>query len=262
MNIRHVVSASTAVLLTVIMPTLPQTSGATLAQTSGEREITLVGCIQRESDYRRMNATHGGPLGPGLGLGDEYVLVNAFRTTSGQPAPAEGDVACGTAGVGESFELTGKNEDDLEGFVGRRVEISGMLKDAKIDVVTGRPTGGFDPLGHDLRLFEVNVMAFREPAVAQQAAAAEPAPAAPSAEFEAPSPAAPTAELEAPAEPAAQAEITTEAVSPAEPEPQAVATAGVEEELPRTASPLPLAGLIGLMSLAGAAGLRSLRRRR
>ena len=57
---------------------------------------------------------------------------------------------------------------------------------------------------------------------------------------------------------------TTETVvtetEPAMPAP--VATAGVEprKELPKTASPLPFAGLLGLLSMAAALGLRLSRR--
>jgi hypothetical protein len=65
-------------------------------------------------------------------------------------------------------------------------------------------------------------------------------------------------ERRAESEPAAQAQP---APTPA-PEPQAVGTSGArDEELPRTASPLPLSALIGLFSLGGALTVRSLRRR-
>jgi MYXO-CTERM domain-containing protein len=40
-----------------------------------------------------------------------------------------------------------------------------------------------------------------------------------------------------------------------------VEEARVAQELPRSASPLPFVGLMGLLSLAAAAGIRSLRRR-
>ena len=68
-----------------------------------------------------------------------------------------------------------------------------------------------------------------------------------------------------PAEPAmaaAQTEPAQPAVVPA-PAPQeraAVGTSGRADELPRTASPLPLSGLIGLLSLSGAAVMRRVRR--
>lgn len=87
-----------------------------------------------------------------------------------------------------------------------------------------------------------------EPAVSAQAevAAAEPAPA--------PEPA-----------PAAAPEVSAQASAAVEPESRAVGTSGQAEsqvaradELPRTASPLALSGLLGLLSLAGAAALRRL----
>ena len=43
------------------------------------------------------------------------------------------------------------------------------------------------------------------------------------------------------------------------PEPRAVGTSGQADELPRTASPLALTGLLGLLSLAGAAAIRAFR---
>jgi hypothetical protein len=74
-----------------------------------------------------------------------------------------------------------------------------------------------------------------------------------------------------PAEPAQEpaAVAANEPAPAAEPEPQPVGTSGVQNtqpesvnaraELPRTASPLALSGLIGLLSLAGAFGLRAFR---
>lgn len=214
MSIRHVFSISAAAMLTVVMAAFAQTAEQQTTETQ-ETQVTLVGCIQREADYRRANDSgRGGPVGTGLGLGNEFVLVNASM-------PPGADIDCTTAGTGEAYELTGNRERELEGFVGRRVEITGMRK--KADTVAGRPTGGFDPLGQDLRLYEVNVTSFREVAAPRQAA------------------------------------TTAQPASPVEPEP--LGTAGAQGDLPRTASPLPLAGLIGLLSLTGALGIRSLRRR-
>ena len=70
------------------------------------------------------------------------------------------------------------------------------------------------------------------------------------------------ARAQAPA-PAAQAEVVTPApASPARQEPRPVGTAGQEaRSLPQTASPLAMFELISALSLAGAAGLRQLRKR-
>ena len=104
-------------------------------------------------------------------------------------------------------------------------------------------------------------------AIADAAAAPAPEPVAAEPVAEAPAVVA-----EAPAaapEPAPQAEIAVEerqaAAAPApqpEPAPRAVGTSGQQEqaaELPNTASPLALTGLLGLLSLAGAAGIRVFR---
>ena len=96
----------------------------------------------------------------------------------------------------------------------------------------------------------------RQPAAEPVAEAApEPAPAPePAAVAEAPAPA---REPVAPA-PAPSVEERI-AANQAPSEPRAVGTSGQANELPRTASPLALSGLLGLLSLAGAAGLRLFR---
>lgn len=230
MSIRYVYALMGAAVLSCAVA-LAQTNEQTPVGATGqvgstdEMPITLVGCLQRESDYRRQNdAGRGGVIGTGLGLGNEYVLINASRAGSAGTAV---DCSTATANIGEAYELTGDREKDLEPFVGRRVEIAGMLKEADIDdddavgtsgTAAARPEGGFDPLGQDLRLFEVNVMSFREAT--------------------APQPIGTSGTQDQPA-------IAEEAGEP----------------LPRTASPLPIVGLLGLLSLGGGLGLRALRRR-
>jgi len=99
------------------------------------------------------------------------------------------------------------------------------------------------------------------PAPAEVAAEPAPAPAA-VAEVETPAPAPAVAEVETPAAapapaPAVVAENRAEPVQAESP--RAVGTSGQANELPRTASPLELSGLLGLLSLTGAAGLRAFR---
>lgn len=223
-----------------------QTPTQTSAQTGTQPEtsITLVGCLQREADYRREHAAgRGGTLGTGAGLGNEFVLVNASIAAAGASTPsATTETDCKPGGAGEAYELTGNRERELEQFVGRRVEITGMLKRAETEPAgtagttgTAKPTGGIDPMGQDLRLHEVNVTSFKEVGV-------KPPPLEPEA-------------AAAPEPEAAQPE-------PVQPEPQPTGTSGLPAELPQTASPLPLAGLIGLFSFGAALGIRSVARRR
>ena len=73
--------------------------------------------------------------------------------------------------------MTGSRERELEPWVGRVVQISGMLKEADVEPVgtsgSVEPTGGVDPLGQDLKLFEVNVTTFEAPRTAAPTAIAE-----------------------------------------------------------------------------------------
>jgi hypothetical protein len=262
MSIQRMCIASAAAVLTVGMAAFGQTTGqaptqaASQAGTEQETQITLVGCLQREADYRKANQSgRGGAVATGVGLGNEFVLVNATTgtgtsSTAETPAATSGAEAdCATAtGTGQAYELTGKREGELAKFVGRRIEITGMLKKAGSETAgtTGtagtetKPSGGFDPLGQDLRLPEVNVTSFREVTRSPQAQAETAAPAATAASRE----------------PAPEPQPTAQ-----EPASAPVGTSGQAEqrELPRTASPLPLAGLIGLLALGGVLAIRSRR---
>jgi hypothetical protein len=216
--------------------------------------LTLVGCIMKERDWRALNGPGtGGWLNTGAGVGNEYILVNAI------PGPidsqTEAEATCSNVSGGRAYELKGPAERkrNLEAFVGRRIEVSGRLEDAKVDltvgtsgeIVAGQPTGGpVNPRRRDLRLFEMRMDSFREIPIAQPVAAyPEPAPVAPAPE-PAPAPAPPAYSEPAPAAPQAPAPAPV-----------------VREQLPKTASPMALLGLFGLLSMGGAFGLRTWRQR-
>jgi hypothetical protein len=241
--------ASTTAFAQTTAPNTTTTSKSTT--TAQDREspaqpVTLIGCVQKESDYRKEhNIKKGGGLNMGIGDGDEFMLINATRVSGGVPSVTSvGDC---TAGSGEAFELTGPREEQFKNFVGKRVEVSGTQKRAKI-AANGRPTGGSAPGGGELKLFEVEVASVREAAVATaQAQRSETPVQTPAPVTTAPAPAATTA--------------------PA-PEPAPTATAGQQQPapaqtsaLPRTASPLPLYELASLLCFGGAYGVRRLRRK-
>jgi hypothetical protein len=236
MDIRRESAVCAAGLLLSAMTATASAQAATQTTGQGGSEdrtpITLVGCVQRESDYRKMNDSgRGGVAGTGLGRGNEYVLINA---SAGAPT---GNIDCASGTTAAAYELTGSGEKDLEQYVGRVVQINGMLKRAETEPVgtsgATRPTGGVDPLGQDLRLHEVNVTSFQEYTARNQTPERTQAAATPEPSF------APSA-------------------APARAEPQGEPA---QQELPRTASPFPAAGLLGLISLGAAAGIRALRRR-
>ena len=141
--------------------------------------ITLVGCIQKESDYRKATGSGtGGGAGFGIGLGDEYVLIGATRAGSAAAPVNDSTVNgiavaasdCANVKGGEAFELTGPHERELARFSGQRVEITGTLKPGT-DAPTGTSgtevrtdTTGLDklnPWAQDLNLQEVEVGTFR-----------------------------------------------------------------------------------------------------
>jgi hypothetical protein len=124
--------------------------------------ISVVGCIQSEADYRKAQGTGRGGVGAGSAVGSEFVLINAST-----PAAPTG-TAGGAAPTGVAYELSGKNEAEAGQFVGKRVEISGVLKaaDTRALGATGGATAGVPPAGvdhvsQDLKIRELEVLSVR-----------------------------------------------------------------------------------------------------
>ena len=156
-------------------PSQPQnpTGSPSTAQrgSSTDQTVTISGCVQSESDYRR--AHNLGKATAGTGAGNEFVLVDASTSTASSGA-ATGATSTGTTGTAGAmskmaYELTGSNEGDVEKFVGKRVEITGKLKAAETGAsgATGGPTAGAPPKGvdvasEDLKLRELEVTSVRE----------------------------------------------------------------------------------------------------
>lgn len=158
-------------------PTVGPTDAAA-APAGQEPQVTIVGCVVREADFRKGQAAgRGGAAGTGIGVGNEFILANASTSskpaggavgTSGVAAPA----AAGTSGSSVSYELTGSNEGQAQQFVGKRVEITGRFKAAEVGAAgpTGGPTAGAPPSGidltpsKDLKLRELEVASVRETA--------------------------------------------------------------------------------------------------
>ena len=143
-----------------------QTRGTQSSGASTGSQVTLTGCIQREADYRRAtDAGRGGVLGTGAGTGNEFILANAMMGSSsaGQSAANSSSStpsATGTSGAsGTAYELTGPREGDAASFVGKRVEITGMVKPTGAS--PGGPTANA-PGSQDLELRELEIASIRE----------------------------------------------------------------------------------------------------
>jgi hypothetical protein len=240
MSIRYGCTVLAAALLSSTAAFAQYQPAATTGQLGIDNTpVTLVGCLQRESDYRRQHDRgQGGFLGTGGGMGDEFILINAMRIDApGTPVP---NVDCAVETTGEAYELTGEREDDLKGYAGQRIEVSGFIKKAETEIGTNgelRPTGGYLMDGGDLRLWEVHVDSFTQPTIAQVRTERR--------------------EEQIVSQVQPQPMMPSEAVGTTGQVPAPVAEV---RELPRTASPLPFAGLAALMLLGGAWGVHALRR--
>jgi hypothetical protein len=159
----------------------PSPSSST-ESTASAQQITVSGCVQRESDYRRaQEAGQGGVAGTGVGAANEFVLVDSSMA-SGSTAGSSATGTTGTAGTsgtsgssssaakGTAYELTGSGEGQAASYVGRRVQITGKLKAADTTAsgtptggaTAGRPPTGVDVTSKDLQLRELEVSSVRE----------------------------------------------------------------------------------------------------
>jgi hypothetical protein len=143
----------------------PEQSPAQQEAKAPEQQVTIIGCVQKEADYRQAkNLGRGGAAGTGVGAGNEFVLINAAIQMAATTEPAPTGTAGAPAGTDE-FELTGSNEMQVEPFVGKRVEITGKLKPAETrpSGATGGATEAM-PGSRDLKLREVDVVSVKETA--------------------------------------------------------------------------------------------------
>ncbi len=163
---RLILSTTAVLLLSAVTfaqtpsPTQVQRPAPASGSTATGDQVTVAGCVMRESDWRK---THdegkGGIAGTGVGAGNEFVLTNAMMTTGG---PASGSSSAA------AFELTGPEEGKAQQFIGRRVEIAGKVKVAEVTTAgpTGGPTAGQPPRGvdiasKDLKLRELEVASIK-----------------------------------------------------------------------------------------------------
>lgn len=169
-----VVAIGTVAFAQSTQPPQPPTSGQAQAQAaepqkqSDIKEVTITGCVQSESDYRKANNLgSGGAAGTGVGAGNEFVLINASISSAAVGTTGATGAPAGTA----AFELTGSKESDVAAFVGKRVEIVGKLKGAEMGAAgptggatAGKPPTGVDVTSKDLKLREVEITSVKETA--------------------------------------------------------------------------------------------------
>src|SRR6185295_12097020 len=101
-------------------PTPTPQPPATMMSADKSPMVTVVGCVQKETDVLKKSATGG------AGMGDEFVLTNSKLNpppmsvkpeTSAEPAGTSGS----TAGYDKVYRVTGDKESELKSLVGKRV---------------------------------------------------------------------------------------------------------------------------------------------
>ena len=125
-------------------PTQQPLPGAEKSAAS-DQAFTIPGCVLKESNVLKKGAV--GAAAESAGMGDEFVLAQAKVNDSSSAGAAtekpESDTAVGTSGssgFGRVFRLTGDQENDLKNYVGQKVEVHGMFKNAS-DATASAPAG-------------------------------------------------------------------------------------------------------------------------
>ena len=86
--------------------------------------ITVVGCVQKEADYRAQKSdSKGGVANTGVGVANEFVLRGAHTVSPDTYKPIRT-----TEGLGETvYSLTGKLESEVAKSVGHQIAVSGYV---------------------------------------------------------------------------------------------------------------------------------------
>jgi hypothetical protein len=93
----------------------------------GEDIITVVGCVQKEADYRSQKSDgRGGAANTGIGVANEFVLRSAKTVDSTTLKP----INTGEGGYEVVYSLTGKLEGEVQSSVGQQVAVTGYVERA------------------------------------------------------------------------------------------------------------------------------------
>jgi hypothetical protein len=156
----------------------PSTATATAPS---QAPVTIVGCIEKESDYRAArDQGRGGVAGTGVGAGNEFVLTNASMANSTGAVGTSGSTGSASS-MTMSYELSGSGEGQAAAFVGKRVEVMGRLKAEEIGAAgpTGGPTAGAPPSGVDVASKDLKLREFEVTSIKASSSGSCPASTAP-----------------------------------------------------------------------------------
>jgi hypothetical protein len=161
---RSIGAAVTAAFVAGIVFGAPADPRAAGQANADKGDMTLVGCLIKESDYR---AAHGFGKGgiAGVRTGSDFVLVDASVSVEGARATASG--SCSEKGTGDAYRLAGKAEGKLKPFAGRYVEITGRFEHPRdTRIAAGQIKSELPP--------EIIVVSYRAPAGGGEPVASNP----------------------------------------------------------------------------------------
>ena len=158
---RKLMLLGSAAVLMLAPHAFAQDAATTQTRAGAANEVTLIGCLMREVDYRKMNSGgRGGVLGTGVGAGNEFVLVDASpltqdeakRRTAARAAKQKmPPAAVGTSGTaGKAYNLTGESEKNLVTDIGRLIEVVGTVDNSNaqmpnVTISVWHPVGDYCP---------------------------------------------------------------------------------------------------------------------
>src|SRR5256885_16239097 len=102
MNMRRIAGIAIASACIATVPAFGQSNKSKSDKTDSRAtrdNMTLVGCLMTEPDYRKAHGLGKGAIG-GLGLSDEFVLVDAAESSSATAAPSSSSARCTETGTG------------------------------------------------------------------------------------------------------------------------------------------------------------------
>lgn len=125
----------------------PSTPARESQQSDSAKTVTMTGCLQAASSSGGGAAAEpGAPAAGAASQAKGFILASASPAgakTGAEPgAPAGAPGAAGTSGTGSTYRLTGGADQNLEKYVGQRVEVTGTLSGRSMGSSSGAGAPG------------------------------------------------------------------------------------------------------------------------
>jgi hypothetical protein len=124
---RSKIWSTAAVVFALVSLAAAQDNKQQPKNSGGEDILTVVGCVQKEADYRAQhNQGRGGVANTGVGESNEFVLRGANTVDKETLKP----INTGGTGTNVTYTLTGRLEGELASAVGQQIAVTGYVEKA------------------------------------------------------------------------------------------------------------------------------------